>query len=145
MVSSLSPLNFLLCLIYSCFYIIGPNGVVLCCYSMRFIFLSKGFPFLTSSTFSCLSLKMSIDLFFILFLFSDYVCSADPRIVSIVSGNRNQSSSALFYVVFELYRCINAIFKADKSSSSFFLDTNSLSTSSLRYNALHMVIRFLIL
>ena len=42
-------------------------------------------------------------------------------IVSIVSRGYNHTSSAFFYVIFELfYRCINAIFNAGKSSSSFF-------------------------
>ena len=64
---------------------------------------------------------MFIELFFFPLLFPSYCRSADPRVVSIVSGSCNQSSSALFYVVFKsLYRCINAVFNAGKSSSYFF-------------------------
>ena len=44
----------------------------------------------------------------------------------------NQSSSALFYVVFDsLYRCIKTIFNAHKSSFYSFLDTNCIFMSSL--------------
>ena len=43
------------------------------------------------------------------------------RVVSIVSGGRNQCSFVFFYVVFEsLYGCVNAVFDAGKSSSSLF-------------------------
>ena len=49
------------------------------------------------------------------------IFSVDPCVVSIVSGDCNQSSSVLFYLVFQsLYRCINAILNNGKSSSSFF-------------------------
>ena len=62
---------------------------------------------------------MSIELFLFPLLFSGYNRSADPRVVDIVFGDSDLSSSALFYVVFELlYRCVNAIFNAGKSSSS---------------------------
>ena len=77
-------------------------------------------------------------------LFSGYFRSADRRIVSIVSGGCDQSSSAFFYSVFELYQCVNAIFNTDKSSSHTFLNTYRLSTSSLGCKALCMVISFLI-
>ena len=40
-------------------------------------------------------------LFFFPFLFSRYFRSVGPRVVSIVSGGCNQSSSMLFYVVFK--------------------------------------------
>ena len=54
-------------------------------------------------------------------LFSNYFRSADPHVVSIASGVCNQSSSALFYIVFKLlYLCVNVVFKAGKSSSSLF-------------------------
>ena len=59
--------------------------------------------------------------------FSSHFCflvfshSVTYRVVSIVSDGRNQSSSVFFYVVFEsLYGCVNAVFDADKSSSSLF-------------------------
>ena len=77
-------------------------------------------------------------------LVSGYFRSAHLRVVSIVSGGCNQSSSGLWYVVSEsLYWCINAVFNACKSSSPSFLDTYSLSTSSLGFKALKMVISFL--
>ena len=87
---------------------------------LQFVSLFR-FPFLNDvQVFSGVSLKMSIQLFFVPFLFSCYFCSSDPCIVSIVSGGINLSSSTLFYVVFEsLYECINAIFNAGKWSSSF--------------------------
>ena len=51
-----------------------------------------------------------------------------------------------FYVVFEtLYGSVNGVFDAGKSSSSTFLDTYNLSTSSLGCNDLCMVISFLVL
>ena len=89
---------------------------------------------------------MSKQFFFFPCLFSSYFRSVGLRVVSIVSGGCNQSSSAHFYVVFEsLYRCINAIFNASKSSSPFFFDTYSLSTTSLWCKALCMVFSFLVL
>ena len=45
--------------------------------------------------FARLSLEMSIQLFFFPFLFSGYFCSVDAGVVSIVSGDCNQHSSAL--------------------------------------------------
>ena len=51
--------------------------------------------------------------------FSGYYRSAGHRVISIVSGGCNQSSYVLFYVIFEsLYRCVNIVFSAGKSSSS---------------------------
>ena len=80
------------------------------------------------------------------FLFSGYFRSVGPHVVSIVSGGWNQSSSTLFYVVFEsLYWCVNTVFSAGKSSFPSFLDTYSLSTSFLGCNALCIVIIFLVL
>ena len=64
---------------------------------------------------------MSTELFCFPLLFSGHFRSADPCVVSIVSGGCNQSSSQLFKVVFEsLYRHVNAVFNAGKSSSSLF-------------------------
>ena len=52
---------------------------------------------------------MSVQLFFFLFLFSGYFCFVDARVICIPSGGCNQSSLALFYVVFlSLYRCFAA-------------------------------------
>ena len=71
--------------------------------------------------FAHLSLETSIQLFFFLFLFSGYICFVNACIFYVVTGGCNQSSSALFYVVFWLlYRCINAILKSGESSSSIF-------------------------
>ena len=62
-----------------------------------------------------------MELFFFPFLFPSYRHFVIYRVVSIVSDSRNQSSFVFFYVVFEsLYRCINAVFDAGKSSSSLF-------------------------
>ena len=53
---------------------------------------------------------MSVKLFFFPLLFSSYSRSADPRVVRIASGGCNQSSFAFLDVVFQLYRCVNAVF-----------------------------------
>ena len=75
---------------------------------------------------------------FLLILFYCYFCSVDPHVVCIVSSHCNQFSSALFYVIYELlYRCINAILNAGKSSSSFF--------PSRGYKGLCIVMSFLVL
>ena len=84
-------------------------------------------------------------MFFFPFLFLSYCHSVVHRVVSIVSDDSKQSSFVCFDVVFEsLYQCVNAVFDAGKSSPSSFLDTYSLSTSSLRC-VLCMVISFLLL
>ena len=54
-------------------------------------------------------------------LFSSYCRSVVPRVVSIVSGRCNLSSSAFFYLVFKsLYWCVSIVFNADKSFFLFF-------------------------
>ena len=98
---------------------VSPYGVILCCYLKRFSFALK-ISFLSNVTvFSCeMSFKTSIELFFFPCLFSGYFHSVGPRIVSIISCVCNQSPFTLFYVVFNsLYRCINAVFNFDESSS----------------------------
>ena len=66
-------------------------------------------------------LKQPYHCFFFPFLFSNYFCSVNPRVVCIVSGCCNKTHTALFHVVFEsFYRCVKAVFNAGKSSSSFF-------------------------
>ena len=56
------------------------------------------------------------------------------------------SPPSCFCIVFEsMYGCVNAVFNAGKSSYSVFLDTYSLSMSSLGCNALCIVISFLVL
>ena len=76
-VSSLSPhnLHLLFCwrLVYSCFDIVSPYGVVLCYYQKRFTFsikvsLSKPRPSFPVWDFTCLPLEMSIQMFFFLLL-----------------------------------------------------------------------------
>ena len=115
----------LLRLIY-CFAMVGPYGVVLCCYQNRFSFslkvsLSYPRPGFLVWDITCLSLKTSAELFFFPLLFSNYLHSADPRVVRIVFGGCDQSFSSLFYVVFEsLYRCVNAVFNDGKFSSFLF-------------------------
>ena len=64
-------------------------------------------------------LKRPSSCFFFPLLFSGYCHSVSPRVVNIVSGDCNQSSFELFYVVFELLcRCINAVFNDGKTYSS---------------------------
>ena len=82
--------------------------------------------------------------FFFPFLFSGYFHSVDLCVVNIVSGGCNQSSSALFYAIFEsLYRCVSTVFNDNKSSYSFF--SLHISASSLECKALCIVISFLVL
>ena len=89
---------------------------------------------------------MSIQLSFFPFLLSNYFYSVDTCVVCIVSGDHNQSFSVLFYVVIlSLYRCIDAILNAGKSSSSFFFGTYSVSASSLRCKSLYIFMSFLVL
>ena len=78
-----------------------------------------------------------------LFLFPSYCHSVVHRVISIVSDG----SIVFLHVFFEsLYRCVNPVFNAGKSFSSlFFFYKYSLSTSSLGFNALCMVIGFLVL
>ena len=94
----------------------------------------------------CLAVALFRNLYIWFFLFSDYCPFVGLRVISIVSGGCHQSFSAFFYVIFKsMYRCVNAVFNAGKSSSPSFLDTYSLSTSSLGCYALCMVISFLVL
>ena len=109
---------------------------------LRFPFLSHVHIF--SSEMSLVSrLKHPLSCFSFHFLFSGHFCSFDPRVISIASGGCNQSSSTLFYVVFESqYRCVNAVFNAGKTSSSFF------SCQSISYRGcktLWIVFSFLVL
>ena len=82
------------------------------------------------------------------FLLPSYCHSVAHRFVSIVFDSYNQSS-VLFYVVIEsLYRSVNTVFNAGKSSStllSWYNTWYSLSTSSLGCYALCKVISFLVL
>ena len=120
----------LLRLIYSCFDIIGPYGVVCAVIRrdsvsiLKFLFLFfLFFFFATSKIFrvKCHLLVVwsvhRVDFLpiFVFKLFSFYWCLYYQYCLC------NQSSSTLFYVVVEsLYRCIDAIFNARKSSYSFF-------------------------
>ena len=93
-----------------------------------------------------LSFKPSIELFSFTFLFPSYCHSVVHRVLSIFSGVCNESSVVFLYIVFEsLYRCVNTVFNGGKSSSPSFLETYSLSTSSLGCKALCIVISFLVL
>ena len=123
------------------------------CFELLFgeiLFLSESFLFLATSRFSrvrcCLLVVYNGHIvFFFSFLFPSYYHSVVHCVVSIISDGCNQSSFVFFYAVFEsLYRCINAVFNADKSLPPSFLDTYSLSTSSLGCNDLCMVISFLV-
>ena len=106
---------------------------------LRFPFLSYVQVF--SYEISCLSLKMSIELLFFPFLFSGHFCSVDTYAACIVSAGCNQSSSMIFYVVF------NASMLSRILASPlplFFLSTHSQSTSSLGCKVLYLIImRFL--
>ena len=89
---------------------------------------------------------MPIKLLFFPSLFPSYCHSIVHRVVSIVSVGCKQSSFVFSYVVFEsLYRGVNAVSDAGNSLPHSFLDTYSLSTSSLGCNTLCMVISFLLL
>ena len=80
------------------------------------------------------------------FLFPSRCHSFVYCVVGIASDGCNQSSFVFFYVFLEpLHECVNGVFDAGKSSSTLFLDTFSLPTSSLECNALCMVISFLVL
>ena len=68
--------------------------------------------------FVCVSIEVSIELFSFPCLFSGYFCAADACFDLIASDGGNKSSSIHGYVIWEvLYRCIDAIFNAGKSSS----------------------------
>ena len=149
-VSSLSPhnLQLLFCCVLSIFALIWLVLITLFCGTIRRDWVSLvRFPFLNHvHVFSCEMLLISRLKFpqscFSSHFFSSYCRSVGPRVVSIVSGGCNQSSSALFFVVFKsLYWCVNTVFNADKSSSSFF----SWYISPLGYKALWMVISFRVL
>ena len=78
--------------------------------------------------------------------FLSYCHSIVYRVVSIVSDGCNQSSIAFSYAIFQSGNwCVNVVSDASKSSSPSFLDSYCLTTSSYRYNALYMVISFLVL
>ena len=90
-----------------------------------------------------LSLEISIELFFFPFWFSGYFRSVDVCVVCIVVSGCNQSSSVVF-MYFSSF-CIDASTLSWMLTSPHppFLDTYSLSTTSLGYKALCIVISFL--
>ena len=95
--------------------------------------------------FACLSLEVIIELLSFLFLFSGYFSITYACVVCIVSGDFYQSSSELFNVVFEsFYRCIDANLNLVTPLPSSFLDTYTLSTSSLACKALCIFFSFLV-
>ena len=123
-VSSLSPhnLHLLFCCVLSILALIWLVLMALFCVAikrnsvslLRFPFLSYIYVFLCEmSLVNRLKHPKSC--------FSSYFCFLVISVISIVSGGYNLSSSAFFYVVFKLlYWCVNAVFNAGKSSSSFF-------------------------
>ena len=125
-ISSLSSHS--LHLLVSCLFLLSrsPFCVVFCCYQKRSSFSPKvsfsyPCPSLLVWDFAYLLPEVCIELFFLSFLFSGYFHFVEACNVWIVSGDCNQSSSALFYVVVKsLYRSIDAILNVGKSSSSFF-------------------------
>ena len=130
MVSSLSPHNthLLFCCILSILALTWLVLMVLFCAVirrdsvslLRFPFFSYIQVFLCEMLLIC-SLKCLYSHLSSHFGFLVIFVMLIPIYVSIVSDGSNQSSSALSYVFFKLfYRCINTIFNAGKSSSSFF-------------------------
>ena len=130
MVSSLSPrsLHLLFCCVLSILALIWLVLTALFCAAIwtDSVSLLK-FPFpshvqvLSCEMLFISRLKRPMELFSSPFLFPSCCHSVIYRVVSIVSDGRNQSSFVFFYVVFEsLYRCVNAVFDAGKSSSSLF-------------------------
>ena len=126
MVSSLSLHNryLLFCCVLSILALIWLVLMALFCYArdsvslLRFPFLSHVYVFSSKMSpvsrlkhpYSCLSSR-----------FCFLVISVLLVLVSIVSVGCNQSSFAFSCIVFEsLYRCINAVFNAGKSSFFFF-------------------------
>ena len=91
--------------------------------------------------FLSLSLEISIQLIFFQFLLP----SSCSIVVCAVFGHLNYSCFALFYVVFEfLHWCIDSIFNAGESSSTFLIH-KSLSLSFLGCKTLCIIISFLVL
>ena len=130
MVSSLLPhnLHLLFCCVKFILALIELVLIALFCAAIEtdsVSLLRLVFPFLATSMFPhvCIaywSLKTSIVLFCFPFLLLSN-CSVCPRVVSIVSGGCNKSSSTLLYVVFNsLYWCFNTFFNAGRLSSFFF-------------------------
>ena len=132
---SLHNLHLLFCCVLSILVLIWLVLLVLFCAAIRrdSVSLLK-FPFLSNiQVLSCEMLfisRLKCPLsFFFPFSFSSHCNSVGLRAVSIVSANNYQSPFVLFYVVLEpLYRYVNAVFNAGKSSSLIFLNTYYLST-----------------
>ena len=122
-------------------------GVILCCYQKKFSFSLKVSLSLPCSSFlvwdfTCLSLEMSIKLFFFPFLFSGYFCSVDAcvDVLFLVAVN----SHSLRFCMKSSSRCIDASTLSSMLAgplSPLFL-THSLFTPSLGCKALCMVISF---
>ena len=86
----------------SCFYMIGPDGVIFCYYQKWFSFSLKVSVFQLRPSFlvwdiACLSFDTCFSSHF---FFSSSFLSFDPSVVCIVSGGCYQSSSALFYLIY---------------------------------------------
>ena len=126
MVSSLSPhsLHLLFCWVLSILALIWLVLIALFCAAIKRDSVSLlRFPFLSHvRVLSCEMLfKTPIVLFFFRFLLHGYCHSVIYRVVNVVSDGCNQSPFVVFYVVFKsLYRCVNAVLDAGKSSSPFF-------------------------
>ena len=129
MVSSLSPhsLHLLFCWVFSILSLIWLVLMALSCVAirrdsvslLRFPFLSQAQVFWYEMVFIS-RLKRPQSCFFP-FLFPSYCHSIVNHFVSIVCDGCNQSSFVFFNVVFELlYRGVNAVFDAGKSSFSLF-------------------------
>ena len=155
MVSSLSPhsLHLLFCCVLSILALIWLVLTALSCAAIRrdSICLLK-FPFFSHvQVLLCEMLfisrfKMSIELFSFPFLFPSYCHSVVHRVNSFVSDGCNESSIVFLYIVSS--RCIDASTLSSMLASPLppsFLETYSLSTSSLRCKALCIVISFLVL
>ena len=104
---------------YICYFVVSYLFLLWYNWSWRYSVSLLRFPFCSPvQVLSCEislvgRLECSYSCFSSHFLFSSYFRSVDPHVVCIVSGGYNQSSIALFYVIFELlYRCIDVIFNA---------------------------------
>ena len=122
-VTTQSISSILLHLDCSCFDIVCPYGVVLCCSQKRFSFSVKvSFSWLCPNflvwDFPCLSLEISKQLFSLPFLI---IFAVDVCVVCIFSGRCNQYSSVFSNVIFEsLYQRFDDIFNLGESSPIFF-------------------------
>ena len=133
-------------LIYFCFDLESLYGVFFCAATRRDLFSVLMFPFICPRflewDIACLSLEISVQLYFFPSLFCCYFCSVDACFVCIVSSDCNQSSSALF--LWSLRLVVLTLSWMLASLLPLFLNAFSLSTSSLVWKALCIVMSFVL-